>query len=480
MKTRLALLLCVVGVSGYAQSPGTFTATGSMTTPRVSHAATLLLDGRVLIAGGEYDVSSLSSAEIYDPATGTFTPTGSMTRPRYTHSATLLPNGRVLIAGGFGPIESTKSGDCPLPSSCGYLMSAEIYDPSSGTFTVTGDMIALGGPAVLLPDGRVFLSAHVGSSAGAPPPHAQLYDPSNATFSATRAETPEEYLATLLPNGQVLLTGDFAGDGELYDPSTDTFSPTNNINYETATLLMNGKVLFISDPEDDLFHFNNEAQLYEPSTSTYAAAGSMTIARDQHRATLLPDGTVLIAGSELLGGGALANAEIYDPVLGTFGPTGSMITARYSHNATLLNNGQVLVTGGQFALFPATTSSAELYTPSRLVPAPVLFSLSGDGPGQGAIWHAATGQVASAANPAVAGEALSMYTTSLANGGVIPPQVAVGGRLAQVLYFGAAPGYPGYNQVNFLVPGGVPPGPAVPVRLAYIGRSSNAVTVGVQ
>jgi len=153
------------------------------------------------------------------------------TRPRYTHSATLLPDGRVLIAGGFGPIESTKSGDCPLPSSCGYLMSAEIYDPSSGTFTVTGDMIALGGPAVLLPDGKVFLSAHVGSSAGAPPPHAQLYDPSNATFSATRAETPEEYLATLLPNGQVLLTGDFAGDGELYDPSTDTFSPTNNTNY---------------------------------------------------------------------------------------------------------------------------------------------------------------------------------------------------------------------------------------------------------
>ena len=66
-----------------------------------------------------------------------------------------------------------------------------------------------------------------------------------------------------------------------------------------------------------------------------------------------------------------------------------------------------------------------------------------------------------------------MYTTSLASGGVIPPQVSIGGRLAQVLYFGAS-GYPGYNQVNFRVPGGVVPAPAVSVRLTYLGRSSTA------
>ncbi len=205
----------------------------------------------------------------------------------------------------------------------------------------------------------------------------------------------------------------------------------------------------------------------------------MTIGRQGHTATLLPDGTVLIAGSEFPSGGALASAEIYDPVLGTFGPTGSMIAARYLHKATLLNNGQVLITGG-FDLFPATTSSAEIYHPPVLVPAPALFSISGDGQGQGAIWHALTGQIASADNPAVAGEALSMYTTSLVDGGVIPPQVSIGGRLAEVLYFGAAPGYPGYYQVNFRVPTGVAPGSAVPVRLTYIGRPSNAVTIGVQ
>src|SRR5262249_28161615 len=112
--------------------------------------------------------------------------------------------------------------------------------------------------------------------------------------------------------------------------------------------------------------------------------------------------------------------------------------------------------------------------------APVLFSMSGDGQGQGAIWHAQTGQIATADNPAVGGEAVSMYTTRLSDGRVVTPQVIVGGRLAPVLYYRAASGYPGYYQVNFVVPAGVPTGPAVSVRLTYIGRSSNAVTIGVR
>ena len=157
MKTHLVFLLLLAGVAG-AQSPGTFTVTGNMTTARFQHTATLLLDGRVLIAGGHSDSSILSSAEIYNPATGMFAPTGNMTRARTAHSATLLPDGRVLIAGGSGPSEGTRSGGCLAPLACGQLTSAEIYDPSSGTFTVTGDMIALGGPAALLMNGKVFIS----------------------------------------------------------------------------------------------------------------------------------------------------------------------------------------------------------------------------------------------------------------------------------------------------------------------------------
>lgn len=485
MKMRLALVLYAVGLSAQAQSSGTFTATGNMTTGRFQHTATLLLDGKVLIVGGQDGSSILSTAEIYDPATGTFALTGSMTRARTAHSATLLPNGRVLIAGGRGPLGSTKSGGCPLPSSCGELTSAEIYDPSSGTFTVTEDMIAVGGPAVLLPNGKVFISG--GELRFVTAAQAQLYDTSSGTFSATKARTPLRELATLLANSQVLLTGhaDLGPEflqGDVYDPATDTFSPTGSIDYHTATLLMNGKVLFIGDEDDDFpgTPFSNKtAQLYDPSTGKFTVAGTMTIGRAGHTATLLPDGTVLSAGSSFPGLGILSSAELYDPMTGTFSATGSMTTARDSHQATLLNNGQVLITGGFVPPYPDITPSAELYTPPVLAPAPVLFSLSSDRRGQGAIWHAATGQVASASDPAVAGEALSMYTTSLADGGVIPPQVAVGGTLAQVLYFGAS-SYPGYNQVNFRVPSGVAPGPAAPVRLTYIGRSSNAVTIGVQ
>jgi uncharacterized protein (TIGR03437 family) len=150
-----------------------------------------------------------------------------------------------------------------------------------------------------------------------------------------------------------------------------------------------------------------------------------------------------------------------------------MSAAHFYHTATLLDDGTVLIAGG-----PSVT--ADIYHPTVLIPAPALISLSGDGRGQGAIWHASTGQVASADNPAIAGEALSMYIANLDSGGVILPQVAVGGHLANVLYFGGAPSYPGYNQVNFALPTDVRPGATIPVRLTYLGRSSNEVTIGVR
>src|SRR5262245_24582383 len=123
MKANLVLSWTAVHVSiALAQSPGTFTPAGNMTTPRAGHTATLLANGKVLMAGGDGVSSILSSAELYDPLTRTFTATGSMTTPRRWHTATLLPDGRVLIAGGF---------DKSRPVT--YTASTELYDPSTGT-----------------------------------------------------------------------------------------------------------------------------------------------------------------------------------------------------------------------------------------------------------------------------------------------------------------------------------------------------------
>jgi uncharacterized protein (TIGR03437 family) len=125
-----------------------------------------------------------------------------------------------------------------------------------------------------------------------------------------------------------------------------------------------------------------------------------------------------------------------------------MLTQREEgHTATLLPNGMVLLTGGWICC-GYSVATAEIYYPAVLTPSPALFSLSGDGQGPGAILHSGTHQVVSPGNPAVAGEALEIYLTGLTDGGAIPPQVTIGGRSAEVLFFGRAPGFRGLNQVN--------------------------------
>ena len=488
----LSLVLLVFGgheETALAQSPGSFTPTGSMTMPRFSHTSTLLADGRVLIAGGNIvcyigPPSCLrpDRAELYDPATGTFTATVSMTTA-YAMGAVLLPDGKVLI-GGYDITQTTAS--------------VEVYDPLTGGFNTAGKPVTLTAvySATLLNDGRVLLTGRVGN-----PPSlmygAELYDPIPGTFSPI-ANWPgqDTWVPVVLASGRVLLvTDESTSNSEIYDPATGTFSLTGSLGYFDGvpheTLLLNGRVSFTGG--NDIGGNVSRTELYDPATGTFASTGSMTAARNSHSATLLPDGTVLVAGGagqSMCGQPPLASVEIYDPATPGFSTTGSLASARLAHTATLLKNGQVLITGGEAFTagcqpFPNGTpingiSSAELYTPAVLVPAPVLFSVSGDGRGQGAIWHAQTGQIASPDSPAAAGEALSMYTTSLSEGGVISPQVAVGARLAEVLYFGPAPGYPGYYQVNFRVPASVARGPSVPVRFDYLNRPSNEVSTAVQ
>jgi hypothetical protein len=495
MKTTLLSFVAIAGIA-IAQSAGAFTAGSNMTTARSQHTATMLADSTVLIAGGYNSSGPVSNAEVYDSVTDAFTPTGAMLNDS-VNTATLLADGRVLLVG----------------------THAQLYDPSTRTFTATGIGTAIHGCAgTLLGNGKVLFTDD-------PPPYgpsanAELYDPDTGAFVPTGPYASIDIArldhgiapsyggwdcrrAILLADGRVLVAGGVAA--EIYDPHTDTFSLTGTMaqypggirttlppwgDPSRATLLFNGIVLF-SGGDGDLGP-STEAWLYNPLTGTFITTGRMSTPRSENTTTLLPDGTVLAAGSYEPGGyvfpnpEAIGTTEFYNPATETFVRAAEMSTSRFGHTATLLADGKVLIAGGTTGYYAPPNkgytylSTTELYTPGVVIPAPALFSFSGDGRGQGAIWHAATGLIAWPGNPAVAGEILSMYTTSLADGGVIPPQVVIGGHLAEILFFGAAPGYLGYYQVNFRVPSGVAPGPAIPVHLTYLGRPSNEVTIAVQ
>lgn len=368
--TLAALLELSLGSVALAQ--GIWTATGSLVTARSYHTATLLLNGKVLVAGGNIgSIStniSASSAELYDSAMGAWSTTGSLTTARLLHTATLLPNGKVLVTGGAnGTFTNT-------------FASSELYDSATGLWATTGSLGTgrFGHTATLLPNGKVLvtggLSSGYGAAAGV---SAELYDSATGTWTATGSLVTGRYYhtATLLPNGKILVTGGnqisglgSVGIAELYDPATGTWAATGSLvtarDSHTATSLPNGKVLVIGgDNGSTVF---GSAELYDPDPAAgyWMVTGSLGTLRSYHTATLLPNGKVLVTGGE--GGGIvngywihLASAELYDPAAGTWTSTGSLVTGRDSHTATLLPNGKVLVTGGEGGA--GNFASSELY-----------------------------------------------------------------------------------------------------------------------
>lgn len=342
-------------------TPG-FALTGSMTTGRESHTATLLSNGNVLVAGGDNgNLVTLSSAELYNPSTATFRATGNMTTAREDDTATLLNNGEVLIAGGF------TYGSC-----CASYSSAELYNPTTGTFTATGSMIYPRDEhmATLLTNGKILITGGWDPNDNPLAP-AEIYNPAAGKFTAAGNMTTArlDHTATLLPNGKVLIAGGFnssltiVASAELYDPAAGTFTATGNMTaaraQHTATVLTNGKVLIAGG--DNNGSVLSSAELYDPATGTFTATGSMITACSVQTATLLGNGEVLIAGGANPNGAPLSTAELYDPAAATFTATGSMTTIRVVDTATLLNNGEVLITGGQGPLGVAL-SSAELFS----------------------------------------------------------------------------------------------------------------------
>ena len=340
---------------------GIFTSVGDLNVGRLQHTATLLGNGKVLVVGGldGNTGNSLSSAEIYDPATGSFTLTGSLNLARDSHTATLLPNGKVLIAGGW------SSGGVSH-----FLQSAELFDPTTGTFSLTGNLVAGRAfhTATLLPNGKVLVVAGGVSSA-------ELFDSTLGTFTTTGSFSGllDRHAATLLQSGTVLITGGEGasgylrsnyvytpGTGAIFGPSADLISTRAN---HTATILSSGAVLIAGGAVPGSLL---SAELFTPGATggygTFLATGNMNSRRAYHTATSLLNGKVLVVGG-FNSANAVASAEYFDLTTQSFTLTpGSMNTARDNHTATLLANGMVLVIGGRDANLLAL-KSVELFHP---------------------------------------------------------------------------------------------------------------------
>ncbi|MEA2577695.1 MAG: hypothetical protein QOD78_1283 [Chloroflexota bacterium] len=369
--------------------PSSWSAAGTLGAPRDQETATLLPDGTVLIVGGMEASSttigsSLASAEIYDPASATSTPTGDMTTPRSGHTATLLPDGRVLVVGGYDDWAA--------------LASAELYDPASGTWTAAGSLAEGRGfhTATLLSDGQVLVAGgrSNNSSTGHALWSAELYDPSSGSWTTTgdlvKAHT--SHSATLLPDGTVLIVGP-SYDGyrlavdataQAYDPDSGSWSiagkPNTARGGHTATLLSDATVLVAGGQEFTPVGCCGatgdpqvQAELYHPDDRSWAVTGLMPQPHTWHSASLLPDGTVLLAGGVNgdpdIGAGtiasdrarSLASADRYDPRTRSWSASTAMSQARALHAAVTLPDGRVLVFGGRNK--GKTLDSIEIFDP---------------------------------------------------------------------------------------------------------------------
>lgn len=347
---RLSFIASVLMLAACAQATPVVTYHDELTPgplmreARAAHTATLLADGRVLIAGGfkddgRGDELALASAELYDPLTDSFTLTGAMTGARNGHTATRLPNGNVLLVGGWGDAER--------------LITADLYDPTSGTFTAAGALVTrrANHTATLLNDGRVLLAG--GSQArNVLVSNAEVYDPASGTFTAstTLSEPREGHTATRLNDGRVLLVGGTAEDdrvlarAELFDPATNTFTRVGDLTLarrkHAAVLLPDGRVLIIGGSDDrDWRGKYTSTELFDPATQTFASGPDLG-----HERFKLADATVLLPDGRVLVSGGSPWLELFSP--GRFSVSDSLDAAYYFSTATLLTDGRVLIVGG--------------------------------------------------------------------------------------------------------------------------------------
>lgn len=286
----------------YDPATRTFILTGSMIDARVFCGAVnhpvLLANGKVLVLGGGVNFNILATAELYDETTGIFTATGSMSVPRVCPTVTLLADGKVLVAGGY---DQTLT----------FLTSAEIYDPATGAFTLTtGNLVTARGGAIgtLLLDGTVLIVGGSGNTRGGLT-SSEIYHPSSQAFTLTGSTIIATYYpfeaAARLNNGKVLVTGyGQPNAARLYDPSTGVFSETSQEHFEV------GGELNISLKNGNVINVGPTGHLYVASAGQFIDGPKMIAGYGA--AVLLNDGTVLVCGGII--STPLRRAGLYVPM----------------------------------------------------------------------------------------------------------------------------------------------------------------------
>jgi hypothetical protein len=345
----------------------TWSAAPQMPTERVAgHTATLLANGRLLVAGGVKSAGTgTAAADLFDPASATWTPAAPMSVMRSSHTATLLGDGRVLVTGG-----STVS----AVAAQGYVnaASAEIYDPVANTWTATPAMSVARShhTATLLPDGKVLVVGGenllylVGATA-------EIYDPVANAWTATRTapiSARSQHTATLLGDGRVLIAGGFdivdgvltpLATAEVYDPVLHTSTTTDS--HGVSTTVVTGGMDFTAVASMAFPHYGHSAtrlpdghvvaaggntpqtELYDPVAGTWSTQGPTAATHSTHGAVLLPDGRLLVVGGTQF---AQPAAELFDPATGLWTAAATMRVVRSNPTATLMPDGSVTVCGG--------------------------------------------------------------------------------------------------------------------------------------